>query len=560
MRTVRIALAAPLLILVSCSVPDEPTASVGAPPASTGTTDAGSRRPLPEESQPSPTRTPSRPATTDTTSGLNVGGGTVDNVDGGADVDSGPSIETDGGGSPPTPTSNAPGCAIITVLDPEGFPLPKATFGYSCGTSNTYCYGGTQTDANGVAEVCNIKAGQQGIFVDHGLGSTSVQVFVDANLSPTATAKIAPVFEPTAAVVATDIPSGSINADRSELTLNVTVAVSASWDAFPCRTNGNGGACLADSIFVTSCAADETGASKRCIDGDGADVSYTPLGATLLPAPLPTTERAPYSALLVLDQGRRVIESDQFAIRQYAARRFLSRARTGDELAFGGFAGSDTIPDLPLLLPQTPLWIPTFTPPPLLDPPAVRAQWVATVTPHVGGGSPLYDALDAAMDSIALAVPSSRRRALVVLTGGDDDVASTPEERRARWASLNQKRALTGVEIVLVAGRVERDSPQRSSLRDLASGGFATLVTMFQSKPFGNEWGTYDDHYSSLDLAASLLDGTAKTYQLSFRLKASSPMGFRSGARLHGDLGLVDGCAPGWWDCHRTKPFGAIIP
>ncbi len=466
----------------------------------------------------------------------------------------------------PAPPPPFTGSLTVTVLDMAGKPLRNATFNYACGTGNTVCEKDA-TDPQGIYTLTDVRAGHQ-VHVSNALGSVSIAVEIDAARPAFATATIKPFLEPTAAILAASVPVESVSADRSELDLHLTVAVSGAWDAFS-QVGGSMRWLVGAAIAVCPGASPDPG--QRCVEGDGEDVGYRQIApfdpATEpswrlmdhLPSPLTTPPREPYSALLLVDQGRRIQDADRAGFRPYAAQNFLLRSRATDKVALAGFAGSDGDASRPALLPQLPVWLPPGMTPNFSTDHAGWARVVDELAPQLGGSSPLYDALEAAMDLVAAQVPLPQRRALVVFTGGDDDSLLAPQQREARWESLRRKRLDTGVEVVLVAGHIDsRTSPQRRALTELSASGFASLIMMTTHDD--NRTGYYDDLYSSLDLAADLLAGVAPTYELVFRLKTSEPGGFRQGSRLHGDLVLTDDCAPGWWYCYRGKPFVARIP
>jgi hypothetical protein len=283
------------------------------------------------------------------------------------------------------------------------------------------------------------------------------------------------------------------------------------------------------------------------------DYSLRPIPAALLP-----TEREPFSALLLLDQGNRAPGADTGRIRAYAARNFLLSARPEDEVALAGFAG-DGDAGSPRQLPASPIWMPPVVHPAFSTDHQAWAAGVDGLLSQAGGKSPLYDALEAAMDRIAALVPAARRRSLVVLTAADDDGLLTDVERAARWESLLRKKQAHGIEIILVAGHpADRNAPDRLRLAEMAATGLASLV----STSFVNDTyigGYFDDYYSGLDLAADLVAGRAPSYELTFRVRHATGS-FQSGASLRGELILQDECEPGWWRCSRAVPFVARVP
>jgi hypothetical protein len=444
----------------------------------------------------------------------------------------------------------------ITVTDSWGAPLHGATFGYACGSGTTVCAGGYATDVNGRSTLPDVRAGDRRILAQHPLGWKAASVTVTAGGTADLSLRIDPMLEPAALILSASL-SGSLDAEGRERELRIRFAVSGAWDGSP-DDGYQGARSWLSAAQVGPCLANYSSSPTPCT-GEGRgwtavdDYSLRNLPAAQLPS-----EREPFSALLLLDQGGRAPGADTGRIRAYAARNFLLSVRPDDEVALAGFAGDGDAVS-PRQLPASPIWIASAAHPTFSTDHQAWAAGVDGLLALVGGKSPLYDALEAGMDRIAALVPATRRRSLVVLTAADDDGLLTDAQRTARWESLLQKKQASGIEIMVVAGHAaNRDSPDRTRLADMAATGLASLVTTsFVSDTYIG--GYFDDYYSGLDLAADLAVGRAPSYELTFRLRqATGP--FQSGATIRGELILQDECEPAWWNCSRAVPFVVRVP
>ena len=469
----------------------------------------------------------------------------------------------------PAPTEPPLGQVTIKVTDAWGSPLPNATFNFGC-NRNSAC-SGWPTDANGISVLSNVRG--DSILARHPLGWKTVPVTITAGAMTTVQVAITPFLEPAATILAASL-SAPLDTEGRERELRLKIAVSGGWDGN--QADGYDGALSWLMLAqVAPCIAVLRDLSSTC-PGEGK--AWVPLNPSYFdharapgyriqgpdtvdfPSPLLPSDTAPYSALLLLDQGRRAVAADAGKVRYYAARNFLLASRPFDQVSLAGYAGDGGDSSSPRLLPTSPLWVP----------PSARigfsndhGSWVASLPdllPRTGGSSPLYEAIDAGMDLIAGQVPAGSRRALVVLTGGDDDGALTDSQRAIRWSELLQKRQATGVEIILVAGHYREMEPEeRARLADLAAAGLGTLVTT-SSADQSLLGGYFDDYYSGLDLAADLLGGRAPSLELKFRLRMASTAASPPGSVLRGELILGDNCEPGWWYCRRAVPFVVKVP
>ncbi|MGC4028857.1 MAG: carboxypeptidase-like regulatory domain-containing protein [Steroidobacteraceae bacterium] len=354
-------------------------------------------------------------------------------------------------------------------------------------------------------------------------------------------------YTPAMAVFPASVAASSLNADRSELDLHLTLAFPSGvnvtdYTLYPCTVT-----CIARRVN-----ADGTHAEIQVRQQQAPDRNRI-----RIPAPVTVAPGAPYSALLLLDQGRRMADEDLAQWRLPAARRFIRRARETDRIAVGGFAGSDAALNLPPLLPQLPLWLaaPFGT-----DRPALEAA-AAALTPMVGGASPVLNALHAATDEIAQLAPTGRR-ALVALVGGDDDSGLDDPQWLTQAMSLRQKQASLDIHSILVPAdsRFYWSSSSRDANNNLTTtvhpnkwqlDQLARLAAILDA-PLIYSLGSYGKaaglKVGQLDMAAHLLASQVLRHEIDIHVTATSPGAFASGSTLLLPINIYNGVWDGYWD------------
>jgi hypothetical protein len=370
--------------------------------------------------------------------------------------------------------------------------------------------------------------------------------------------------KPTAALLPVVVPPDSISADRTELTLQVTVVASAAAtfvpagygdyvDGYPSPAMGLvlgqvdewDGARLCEvwldnSHPVPTCADWGQVSSPFTVTVDQYDYDRTG-SAPMLAGPGPAR-----SAMLLMEQSQRVAQLDYLGRRYFAARRFVARAVDAhhpESLSVAGFAGDGSNAAAPLRLPQLPFWSPLGNSSLYSADGAVLTSAVGMLEPLSGGSAPVFNALQIAFTSTAAQAPPGTR-ALVALLGGGDDGSRSEAERQSALASLRQLRDETGIQTVLIVGAPEEQRPDRQALADMA----AVLRAPAVSLGLASSWtaGTY----AALDLASDLIDGLPlPTLSATFHVKTSEAGGFASGSILRGAVILEsDQCPMGCAD------------
>lgn len=456
----------------------------------------------------------------------------------------------------PTSTPTPTGQVVINVQDPTGKPLSGVSFSYPCpGPGPVPCDFAQQTGAGpGVLAFGKVPVGTRDFNLGHPLGWANARVSVLEGLKSEATVWILPESEATVSLLSVEIPATSIASDRSELDLRVNLAISASWldEGITPPNSWLGG------VEVLDCFGLAGTAYSSCGQIPTSDVAFqsvqlpysfgwlSPMQGRTLPLPVTGVSRPPLSAMLLLDQGRRVSRLDPYSLRHVAARNFATRMRPGDQLTIAGFAGPYGDPASPAVLPQTPLWVSPLSSP---------HEAIDDLVPRTGGGSPLLDALDAATEYLAAMSPAGQRRALVVLTAGTDDAIAAAADRRLRWQALRQRQSALGIETILIV----RKHPPASDVGELVEWGPGQVIVLRVPED-PTEWNFLDDLYSAVGLAADLLMGGVRTYDLVFRIKAVPGTGFPAGSLLRGQAVIHDECSPWWAWCDLHVPFFARVP
>jgi hypothetical protein len=451
--------------------------------------------------------------------------------------------------TPPTPQTPQPatGKLLVSMTYPDG----TAASGMWVQLSRAGWSNRAVTDPDGVAafrevpEAVNVAVtsplgfgdwGEQGAYIYQGevvvaqTGSTAYSVSL-----PYASAM---------AVFPASIAPADLNEDRSELDLHVVMA-------FPAQLDVAGFHLF---LCYPTCSAQRVDAGGTPVE---VRLRQTEKSVGQLPKPTAVVSSEPYSALLLLDQGRRIAEDDLGRWNFPAARNFISSARAGDQVALAGFAGSDAKPASPPLLPRLPMWIAApFT----VDRLTLKSA-AADLTPMVGGSSPVLDALHEATDAIGQQGAAGQRY-LVALTGGGDESGLDDSQWLIRARSLRQKQASQGIRSIIVPA----DSrPSWYTYSKNATGGvteyghsnnrrldeLARLAAMLDA-PLVYSTGTPGTaaglQFGQLAMAADLLAGRALRYEVDIRVIAASAGAFTSGSTLLLPVNLYNGLWDGYWD------------
>jgi hypothetical protein len=489
---------------------------------------------------------------------------------------SGSGVQTPQNPATVTPPPSGTGTLTVAVADPEGRPLADALVTVS-NTAQTRSVGDNRTGSNGLATIDRVPATVM-VSVNHEFGEYYQNK--DVSVAQQGVTFLAVKLQaqrprPTVALLPVSISPGSVSADRSELTLEVTVVASA---ARPFAPAGYGDYSTRSTPSM-ALALDEWEAygGRQCyvwLDGThtvplcGAPwgnrytvsvekFAYDPVGSV----PILATQGPAASTMLVMDQSNRVAALDPGAKRSFAARQLIARAVTGSAqtLAVAGLAGGG---NLAAALPEQPLWLPTGSGTVYSTDRAALEGAISTLEPLVGGSAPVFDALQTALTLTATHAPPGNPAVIAVLGGGDDG-ARSDSARHEALAALRRQRDDAGAQFIVIAGARDTDSAERLALADLAAALRAPAVSLGVSRRplsgyYTQTWAS--GMYAAMDLAADLLDESPlPSLSASFRVKANQPDAFPAGATLHGAIFIeTDICPMGCWEI--PLEFAVEIP
>lgn len=476
------------------------------------------------------------------------------------------------------PMNTGTGVLRIAVTDPEGRPLADARVTVY-NERQTKSLGSARTGAQGTATVNSLPAKVRvSVFHDFGFDSVNnvgVAQSGGTTLSVTVQARR---LRPTVALLPIEIPPTSVTADRSALTIQVALVASPG-----APFNGSGysdhsatatpslGLALGDDADDTrlDCYVwlDQRRTIPDCGTGYGASpyevtveqFRYEANGSATPPASSPPAR----SAMLVLDQSRRVATLDPGAFRSFAARRFIERmlgSTAPANLAIAGFSGDSGDLVTPSMLPTRPLYAPLGSAAPFTIDAGLLKSSVQILEPLLGGSADLLRSVEATVSLTAAAAPPGSRTVVMLLGGGDDGDTATTTRGQA-LAALRQQRDDTGVRSILVDGAPWLAHDEHRRIADLAAAlRAATIsfgVTTDERDHYWQSWASGTD--AALNLAADLVeDKPLPTLSASLRMKAH-PGAFASGAFLRGILYVEsDICPMGCWEI--PVAFSVLIP
>jgi hypothetical protein len=357
---------------------------------------------------------------------------------------------------------------------------------------------------------------------------------------------------PTVALLPVSIKPGSVSADRGELTLEVTLVASS---AAPFTPAGYGdyspestpslGLALGqwDRDGQRQCFVwlDRMRIEPTCGTPWGSESPYTVSVERFTydrdgSVPQLGTQGPARSALLLMDQSRRVAELDPGTRRSFALRRFIERVFDRGQLkslSLAGFAG--TSESAPSALPSQPLWLPLGAGSPFSTDVAVLKPVVGMLEPYVGGTAPVFEAMQAAINVAAASAPSGNR-AIVAMLGGGDDRDMSEAARRSALAALGRQHAASGIQSVLIVG-APTWSAERLAVAGVAAALHAPAISLglAAADPRGAVQTWAAGSFAAFDLAADLIAGSPlPTLSAAFRVKAKSPATFSAGTTLYG--------------------------
>ena len=478
-----------------------------------------------------------------------------------------------GGGTEPLalpPAAGSSGTLRVTVWDVYGVPVSGAQVSVSAHSGPPQSPSASVTGKLGKAEIHGVPAGafvlearKDGGFGYLGMGS---------NISNGSTLDVNMVMHPASqdagGVLRAWVPDGGLSADGRTLEFKLQLSdvpgktriysYYSDWadeEGYPWS-----------GIFIEACqplpANDSAVHNPDCVVGpEGFDAAYAgapsaaaPLELQLLDEPTPGRSvygdpfRVPFRTILLVEQGGSVIADDSGDQRLFAAKYFLKYATDdGFRAMLGAFAADDPAAVAGLaLLPQKPLTVfpvenPEFTANgpgyfPTLD--SLQAM--------EGGASPLFVAIDRAIDLQVAAGGTVARSVVVITNGGHDYTCGTRAACRATRDAVIQKSRDTGVAIVVV-GHEGWYSPDWETLGLLGQGAPGS-ATFWAGDPSALA--------PTLRTVRKYLAQMKKSAIVTFRIESPTAGAFSSGRTVLGRVSYGGGCA---FDCGFDAP-GTPIP
>jgi hypothetical protein len=431
-----------------------------------------------------------------------------------------------GGGGADTPSTQPASGLVVTVVDKYDAAIAGATVEGTVGSSILRA----TTDTNGIA----VLAGAD--------GNASVTVsrdpffFRKENIPATITAGAVTQLKVTLER-ATSAAGGSLST-RTDPYSPTIIGTQMTFEIELVIVNSNSDAIpnLAASNFVLlPCeplpAPSSTEPDKvDCVRGTDAsfDAAYTPAnnGVPVSVAWVPGANQAvPYAAGLMLDQSASIAGSDPTGARLYSAKAFLDGLGLEDWVLLSAFAdqAGAKIPSIPLTVYEQ-----------------FRNSGTVSVAPSyystldslgalVGGGTPLYDALDLLRERVVNdASVTGIAKSVVIFTDGDDTTcvtATTNTCRERRQQSIN---AAGDVRIFTIGLSNNVDFEALGELANKTGGAFLFAENTQQLIPL----------YGSVGRLLSL---SLPTYKISWTVDTSTPNAFVAGNALLGKVQVNTG-------------------
>jgi hypothetical protein len=448
---------------------------------------------------------------------------------------------------PPPPVSSKPsgrGTVVVTVRDVLGAPVAGADV-------RIYTYWTDEdkrvvADGSGRAEIKDVIASTVtiDIFAPDSYAEMNRQtVSADGVLTIDVTAY--PTADGTGGIVAAQVPAGGVSEDGRTLEFSLQI-VQVPPDANVAHWTWDPGA-----VRILPCTPDSTNDLPQyradCVSGpNGFDAAYE--GVAEGPA-VPTTKLdapGPYAAALLIDESSHVLVDDPADARLFAAKYFLT-ADPDNHVALAAFASDDSASGQVGLLPRKPISLfPIADPNYTVDGRSLFAT-VDSLALLEGGASPLFAAIDRALD-FAAANRTGERNAVVVVTDGRDDTCGTRVQCQNARDAVIQKSKATGVAIVTVGLASAAGSADRETLGLLAQG--AAHGAAF--------WADNPKQLATIVGSASMYLADSKdALEATFRIQSAVAGAFTSGRRVLGIVQL-ETCP---WDCFYTDvPFVVQVP
>jgi hypothetical protein len=478
-----------------------------------------------------------------------------------------------GGGtepSAPPSRSGSGGTLKVTVRDVFGAPVSGAQVLVSSHAGPPPSPPASMTDASGKAEIRAVPAGafvlearKAGGFGYLGMGS---------NIGNDSVLDVEMVMHPASqdagGVIRAWVPEGGLSADgrtlEFKLQLSDVPGETRIYSYYSDSADEDGDPW--SGVRIEACwptAVNDTVEQHQadCVVGpSGFDAAYAgvpsaaPLGLERMAEPTPNWSIygdpfvVPFRTILLVEQGGSVIADDSGDQRLLAARYFLKYAGAGMFSAMlGAFAADDPTAAAGLvLLPQKPLTVfPVENPGFTLD---GRSHFPTLDSLQVmeGGVSPLFAAIDRAIDLQVAAGGTLPRSVVVITNGGHDYTCGIRASCRAARDAVVRKSRDTGVAIVVV-GYDGSNAPDWETLGLLGQGAPGS-ATFWAGDPLALA--------PTLRTVRKYLSQMKKSAIVTFRIESPSAGAFTSGRTVLGRVFYGGGCA---FDCGFDVP-GTPIP
>ncbi len=449
-----------------------------------------------------------------------------------------------GGGTNAANTANTPppnsvrptdsGSVVVIAKDVFGNPIRGALI-----SVNDELLGVAQereSDATGRATFTGVAAGTVGAVVSsrnpHFWGYSSGDLRVNERLEIEVVPR--PYTTPLYGVTPAVVEPGGVSLDGRSLEFRLSLMQVSSF-------NDWGDLDVSLQRCVPEHSNDQPTFHADCIGGpsgfDGAYAVVESMSSTRTTFDKGATPH-PYTATLLLDQSRRVGDSDPWDRRLFGVKYFITRLAS-DSLLLAAFAADNASTGERAQLTDRPATVISTNADTSLFP---TVDALATLE---GGASPLYAAIDAMLDVVAKTPPvPGRTRSIVVLTDGHDDTCGAADTCRAARQLVTNKNNAAGIEIVTVA-LPGGSADDRRSLTELTA---ANLGRAF--------WMSDADQALLLGELPSILSDRIERAELRFRIEADAVGTFASGRTVYATLEL-EVCP---WDCSiETFPIAVLI-
>lgn len=457
-------------------------------------------------------------------------------------------------GSPPQTTGQQPtgrGTLIVDVADALGQPMAGATVRVYTPRSEEDRQG--VADGSGRAEFTGVIAGRLSVAA---VGIESYGFLPDTTLAGDSVLRLTLIALPSGAsaggIARVTIPSGGLSADRSTLEFTLDIVQVASDDA------GEYWAWGTDAVRIVACTPDPTNDLPRfqpdCVSGTGDfDSAYTGSqnGSALSLSRIEVQDRVDlgrpsYSAALLIDQSDPVIHGDPGDRRLFAAKYFLGLRAPESLVALAVFAVDDRSGNRFSPLPQQPLsFLPLENPQFTADGRSLFAT-VDQLGTLEGGATPLYSAVERALDFVA-AGPRRDVNAVVIVTNGVDDTCGSRVECRELRDAVVMKSRATGIRIVSI-GLGKAAPVDHEALAILAQGADGSAAFWIDDS---------SQLAMTLGNTSEYLADSKDRLRATFRIQSERVGAFERGRTVLGQVRL-EVCP---WDCNYTYiPFAIQIP